>query len=107
MGTKFHGHKAQIFEYSEEYTIYNNNFLIFGNFITKNKNSPLEIQKIYALRSCPSNAPWVDMDLMDTLNRMTVSATTIEKMHIKAALAIHKENLLDRQENWRIEPKDV
>ena len=63
MGTKLHGHKAQIFGYSEEYTIKNNNVFIFGNFITKNKKSPLEIQKIYALRStlyalrsCPSNA---------------------------------------------------
>lgn len=51
MGTKLHGHKAQIFGYSEEYTIKNNNVFIFGNFITKNKKSPLEIQKIYALRS--------------------------------------------------------
>ena len=51
MGTKLHGHKAQIFKYFEEYTIYNNYFINSGNFISKNKNSPLEIQKIYALHS--------------------------------------------------------
>ena len=42
------------------------------------------------------------MDLMDTLNRMNES-TTIEKMRIEAALSMHKDNLLDRQENQRIE----
>ena len=43
------------------------------------------------------------MDLMDILNRMSKSTTTIEKMCIEAALLMHKDNLLDRQENWRIE----
>ena len=47
--------------------------------------------------------PCVDRDLMDTLNRMAESTATIEKMRIEAALAMHKENLLDRQENRRIE----
>ena len=47
--------------------------------------------------------PRVDRDLMDTLNRMAESTATIEKMRIEAALAMHKENLLDRQENRRIE----
>ena len=45
----------------------------------------------------------VDRDLMDTLNRMAESTATIEKMRIEAALAMHKENLLNRQENRRIE----
>ena len=39
----------------------------------------------------------IDKDLMDTLNRMNKSTTTIEKMRIEAALAMHKDNLLDRQ----------
>ena len=45
----------------------------------------------------------VDRDLMDTLNRMSESTATIEKMRIEAALSMHKDNLLDRQENRRIE----
>lgn len=45
----------------------------------------------------------VDRDLMDTLNRMSESTATIEKMRIEAVLSMHKDNLLDRQENRRIE----
>ena len=43
------------------------------------------------------------MDFMDTLNRMRESTTTIEKMRIEVVLSMHKDNLLDRQENRRIE----
>ena len=47
----------------------------------------------------------LDMDFMDTLNRMSESIETIEKMGIEAALSKHKDNLLDRQKNRRIELK--
>lgn len=47
--------------------------------------------------------PRVDRDLMDTLNRMSESTTTIEKIRIEAALAMHKDNLLDCQKNRHIE----
>ena len=40
---------------------------------------------------------------MDTLNRMSESTATIEKMRIEAALSMHKDNLLDRQKNRCIE----
>jgi hypothetical protein len=40
---------------------------------------------------------------MDTLNRMSESTATIEKMRIESAFTMHKENLLDHQENRRIE----
>ena len=52
--------------------------------------------------SSTAKRPRVDRDLMDTLNRMSESTTTIEKRHIEAALTMHKDNLLDRQENRRI-----
>jgi hypothetical protein len=45
----------------------------------------------------------VDRDVIDILNRMSESTTTIEKMLIEAALLMHKDNLLDCQENQRIE----
>ena len=38
----------------------------------------------------------VDRDLVDTLNRMSESTATIEKLRIEAALSMHKDNLLDR-----------
>ena len=40
---------------------------------------------------------------MDTLNHMSESTATIENMRIEGALSMHKNNLLDRQENRRIE----
>ena len=40
---------------------------------------------------------------MDILNHMSESTTTIEKMHIEVVLAMHKDNLLDRQENQCID----
>ena len=43
------------------------------------------------------------MDLVDILNHMNESTTTIEKMRIEAALSMHKDNLLNRQENQRRE----
>ena len=43
------------------------------------------------------------MNLMGTLNCMSDSTATIEKMRIEAVLSMHKDNLLDRQENRRIE----
>ena len=52
--------------------------------------------------SCTAKRPRVDRDLMDILNHMSESTTTIEKRHIEAALTMHKDNLLDHQENRRI-----
>ena len=49
--------------------------------------------------SCTTKRPRVDRDLMDILNHMSESTTTIEKRHIEAALTMHKDNLLDHQEN--------
>ena len=47
--------------------------------------------------------PRLNMNLIDTLNPMSVSTSTIRKMHNQVALDMHKDNLLDRQENKRIE----
>ena len=40
---------------------------------------------------------------MDTLNRLVDSTTEIEKLRIEASLIVHRENLLDRQENRKLE----
>lgn len=45
----------------------------------------------------------VDIDLMNTLNRMSESTATIETLRIEAVLSMHKDNLLDRQKNRCIE----
>ena len=49
--------------------------------------------------SSTAKRPHVHRDLMDTLNRMDESTATIENMCIEVALAMHKDNLLDRQDN--------
>ena len=65
MGTEFHGHKTIRFEYYEEYTFFL--ILLLDKKITKNNSSLLKIPKMYALRSCPSNAP---MMVLSTSNML-------------------------------------
>ena len=53
--------------------------------------------------SQPSKRPKVEQNLMETLDRMADSTTEIEKLRIEAALTIHKDNLVERQENRKVE----
>ena len=53
--------------------------------------------------SQPSKRPKVEQNLMETLDRMADSTTKIEKLRIEAALTIHKDNLVERQENRKLE----
>ena len=45
----------------------------------------------------------VDMNLMDSLDRLPDSTVEIERLRIKAALTMHKDNLIKRQENKKLE----
>ena len=40
---------------------------------------------------------------METLDRMADSKVEIEKLRIEAALTVHKDNLVDHQENRKLE----
>ena len=40
---------------------------------------------------------------METLDRMADSTAEIEKLRIEAALTMHKDNLVERQENRKLE----
>ena len=51
------------------------------------------------ITSFTTKRPRVDRDLMDILNRMNKSTTTIEKIRIEVVLLMHRDNLLDLQEN--------
>ena len=42
-------------------------------------------------------------NLMDALDRMTESNTEIEKLRIESSMAMHKDNLVDRQEQRKLE----
>ena len=53
--------------------------------------------------SKPNKRAKVDRNLMDTLDRLVDSTTEIEKLRIEASLTVHRENLLDRQENRKLE----
>ena len=53
--------------------------------------------------SQPSKRPKVERNLMETLDRMADSTAEIEKLRIEAALSVHKDNLVDRQETRKLE----
>ena len=53
--------------------------------------------------SQPSKRPKVERNLMETLDRMANSTAEIEKLRIEAALTVHKDNLVERQENRKLE----
>ena len=53
--------------------------------------------------SKPNKRTKVDRNLMDTLDRLADSTTEIEKLTIEASLTVHRDNLLDRQENRKLE----
>ena len=53
--------------------------------------------------SKPNKRAKVDRNLMDTLDRLADSTTEIEKLRIEASLTVHRDNLLDRQENRKLE----
>ena len=53
--------------------------------------------------SQPAKKPKIDRNLMDAFNRMKKSNTEIEKLRIEATMAMHKDNLVDRQEHRKLE----
>ena len=46
--------------------------------------------------SQPSKMPKVELNLMETLDRMADSTAEIEKLRIETALTVHKDNLVER-----------
>ena len=58
-----------------------------------------------ATNSTPSKRARVDKNLMDTLDRLADSTAEIERFRIEAALTMHKDNLIERQENRKLELK--
>jgi hypothetical protein len=53
--------------------------------------------------STPSKRAKVDWNLMNSLDRLTDSTAEIERLRIEAALTMHKDNLIERQENRKLE----
>ena len=53
--------------------------------------------------SQPAKKPKIERNLMDALDRMTESNIEIEKLRIEATIAMHKDNLVDRQEHRKFE----
>ena len=53
--------------------------------------------------SQPAKRPKIERNLMDTLDRLADSTAEIEKLRIEAALTMHKDNLIERQENRKLE----
>ena len=51
----------------------------------------------------PSKWARVDMNLMDSFNRLADSAKKIERLRIEVALTMHKDNLIERHENIKLE----
>ena len=45
------------------------------------------------------------MNLMDSLDRFADSTVEIERLRIEAVLTMHKNNLIERQENIKLELK--
>ena len=46
--------------------------------------------------------PRIERNLMDALDRMTESNIEIKKLRIEATMAIHKDNLVERQEQRKL-----
>ena len=53
--------------------------------------------------SQPTKKTKTDRNLMDALDRMTESNTEIGKLRIESTMAMHKDNLVDRQEQRKLE----
>ena len=53
--------------------------------------------------SQPTKKPKIERNLMDALDRMTESITEIEKLRIEATMAMHKDNLVECQEQRQLE----
>ena len=53
--------------------------------------------------SQPTKKTKTDGNLMDALDRMTESNTKIEKLRIESSMAMHKDNLVNRQEQRKLE----
>jgi hypothetical protein len=53
--------------------------------------------------STPFKRARVDRNLMDTLDRLADSTAEIERLRIEVALTMHKDNLIERQENRKLE----
>ena len=47
--------------------------------------------------------PRIERNLMDAIDRMIESTTEIEKLRIEATMAMHKDNLVERQEQRKLE----
>ena len=50
------------------------------------------------ISSQPAKKPRIERNLMDALDRITESTTKIEKLRIEATMAMHKDNLVECQE---------
>ena len=53
--------------------------------------------------SQPNKKAKSDRNLMDALDRMTESNTEIEKLRIESSMTMYKDNLVDRQEQRKLE----
>ena len=53
--------------------------------------------------SQPSKRPTIERNLMETLDKMADSIAEIEKLRIEATLTMHKNNLVECQENRKLE----
>ena len=53
--------------------------------------------------SQPAKKPRIERNLMDALDRMTKSTTKKKKFRIEATMAMHKDNLVERQEQRKLE----
>ena len=53
--------------------------------------------------STPSKRARVDRNLMESLDRLADSTAEIERLRIEVALTMHKNNLIERQENIKLE----
>jgi hypothetical protein len=53
--------------------------------------------------SRPSKRAKVDRNLMNSLDRLADSTAEIERLRIEATLTMHKDNLIERQENRKLE----
>lgn len=51
----------------------------------------------------PRKRPRVERDLMAAIDKLSDSSAEIEKLRIEASLTMHQENLVDRQENRKLE----
>ena len=55
------------------------------------------------ISSQPAKKPRIERNLMDAIDRMIESTTEIEKLRIEATMAMYKDNLVERQEQRKLE----